>query len=559
MNFRPCFIVPCYNHGKFIEAVLAKLQAYSYPIIVIDDGSNAETAEKLAQLQPHFNLILHRHSQNCGKGGAIKTALYLAEIHGFSHALQVDADGQHQLSDIEKLLSYAKDHPETLVSANPIFDESVPKARYYGRYLTHFWVWLETLSLQIKDSMCGFRVYPVSHTLALIRNHFIGNKMDFDIEIIVQYYWHYRQVHFIPSQVIYPADGISHFDQLYDNLRLSRMHCRLLLQFWYRIPSLLMRKTAQKSAQPHWSKMQETGSIIGIRTLLAIYSLLGRKGFRLLLKPVILYYWLFSRTHRQASEAYLQNVQHYAKQQHLPLNQQVALTSFNHLSYFAESMLNKLIAWRGEISAADLNFHTPEEFDCEQLKGGLIIGSHLGDLELSRALGSRITDLKITALVFTKHAVRFNQLIQQQQSNQDQLEVLQVDAISPATLLLLQERVQQGHTIVLVGDRTSPNESQKSNQSQVDFLGQPAYFPHGPYILAHLLKVPVFLLFALRNPAQEGRFDIYIEPFAKNIQLPRQQREQAIVPYIQHYVERLTYYCLKSPLEWFNFFNFWHK
>lgn len=559
MNFCPCFIVPCYNHGKFIEAVLEQLRAYSYPIIVIDDGSDDETAEKLQQLQPNFNLILHRHHQNYGKGGAIKTALYLAETHGFSHALQVDSDGQHQLNDIQKLLDYAKFHPETLVSANPIFDNSVPKARYYGRYLTHLWVWLETLSLQIKDSMCGFRVYPVSQTLKLIRNHFIGNKMDFDIEIMVQYYWHYRKVYFIPSQVIYPTDGISHFHQLYDNLRLSRMHCRLLLQFWYHIPSLLMCRSAEKDAQVHWSRMQETGSVLGMRILLAIYSLLGKKAFRLLLKPVILYYWLFFSTYRQASEEYLQNLQQYAKQKKLPLNQYVTLTSFNHLSYFAESMLNKLVAWQGKITQEDLNFHTSEGFDYHQLKSALIIGSHLGDLELSRVLGSRMTNLKITALVFTKHAVRFNQLIQQQQSSQDQLEVLQVDAISPATLLLLQKRIQQGHTIVLVGDRTSPNENSKSHQSQVAFLNQMAYFPHGPYILAHLLKVPVFLLFALRNPEQEGRFDIYIEPFADNIQLPRQQREQSIIPYIQRYVERLTYYCLKSPLEWFNFFNFWHK
>ncbi|OBX06468.1 hypothetical protein QV08_10055 [Gallibacterium salpingitidis] len=558
MSYRPCFIIPCYNHGQFIEPVLLQLQQYSYPIILVDDCSNAETSEKLQQIQPHFDFILHRHQQNLGKGGAIKTALYLAEIYGFSHALQVDADGQHDLADLEKLLNYAQSNPNTLVSAQPVFDQSAPKARYYGRYLTHIWVWLETFSLQIKDSMCGFRVYPVQNTLSLIRQHFIGNRMDFDIEIMVQYYWHYRQIHFIKSKVIYPADGVSHFDQLYDNLRLSKMHFRLLLQFWRHIPSLLLKRNVQTTTQ-HWSKMQETGSIIGIRILLWIYTLLGKTGFRLLLKPVILYYWLVVKSHRQASEQYLARLTKYVQQNQLTLNDKTPLTSFNHLSYFAEAMLNKLIAWKGDIGREHLIFHTPDDLDHNKLKQSLIIGSHLGDLELSRALGSRITDLKITALVFTKHAVRFNQLLQQYQTTNDKIDILQVDGISPATLLLLQERIANGHTIVLVGDRTSPNESQKRSESQVDFLGKPAYFPHGPYILAHLLKVPVFLLFALRNPEQKDKFDIYVEPFAEKIKLPRQERQYAITPYIKQYADRLAYYCRQSPLEWFNFFNFWHK
>ncbi|TNH05998.1 glycosyltransferase family 2 protein [Testudinibacter sp. TR-2022] len=241
-NLKYCIVIPCYNHGRFIRAVIEKVSDFNLPIILIDDASDVETAAILSELATQYDLILHRHSQNLGKGGALKTALYLAEWLGFSHILQVDADGQHDLQDIPRFIEISQHSPQALVSGQPIYDHSVPKLRYYGRYLTHVWVWLETLSFDIKDSLCGFRVYPVANTLAIVRQVYSGNRMEFDIEILVQYYWRYQQVRFLPTNVIYPKDGISHFDQWRDNLRLSKMHCRLLLQLWRYFPALLRNK-----------------------------------------------------------------------------------------------------------------------------------------------------------------------------------------------------------------------------------------------------------------------------------------------------------------------------
>ncbi|TNH05997.1 hypothetical protein [Testudinibacter sp. TR-2022] len=310
----------------------------------------------------------------------------------------------------------------------------------------------------------------------------------------------------------------------------------------------------------HWSRMAETGSEIGIRTLLIIYRILGKRGFRFLLKPVIFYYWAFAKQHRTASEQYLQNLQAYFDPLDYPTKK---LNSFHHLSYFAEAILNKIIAWRGDISIDDINFHFADGLaeNAKTLRSALIIGSHLGDLELCRALSARETGLKVTALVFTRHAVRFNALLEKyQQVGRGRIELLQIDAISPATLFLLQQKIQAGHLIIIVGDRTSPNDPTLQNSSSATFLGKTAYFPHGPYVLAHLLKVPVYLMFVLRHPTQDNRFDFYLELFAERIHLPRALRKQeGVQGYIEKYAARLEHYCRLSPLEWFNFYDFWRK
>lgn len=210
---------------------------------MVNDGS-AEQARSLFQrlAQKYTYLILVEHSINQGKGGAVQTGLKVAYSQGFTHALQIDADGQHDLNDVDKMLSESKNHPKALISGKPIYDESVPKHRYYARNITHFWVWIETLSFQIKDTMCGYRVYPLAETVELLSQQAIGKRMDFDIEIMVRLYWQKIECRFIPTAVEYPEDGVSHFRAFEDNVLISWMHTKLFFGMLIRVPSLLLRK-----------------------------------------------------------------------------------------------------------------------------------------------------------------------------------------------------------------------------------------------------------------------------------------------------------------------------
>jgi glycosyltransferase involved in cell wall biosynthesis len=243
-TFKPCIVVPVYNHEHAIGAVLAGLLRHDVPCMLVDDGSSAECAavlDALALANPD-RVTLVRLATNQGKGAAVLSGFRRAAALGFSHVLQIDADGQHRTDDVPKFLAQARAHPEAIIAGHPVYDESVPKARLYGRYATHVWVWINTLSFDIKDSMCGFRVYPVAPVNALAARHAIGARMNFDTDILVRLFWDGLQVVNLPTRVSYPADGVSHFRVWRDNVQISWMHTVLFFGMLPRIPRLLARK-----------------------------------------------------------------------------------------------------------------------------------------------------------------------------------------------------------------------------------------------------------------------------------------------------------------------------
>jgi hypothetical protein len=160
---------------------------------------------------------------------------------GYSHALQVDADGQHDLADIPKFIAAAERNPTAIITAARVAD-GISAARHYGRKLTDGLVCLQTLSLQIKDSMCGYRLYPLAATLQLLERQSVGQRMDFDTDILVRLYWRNIAVEQVSTRVIYREGIPSHFNMLKDNLRITRMHTKLVLGMLIRLPILLRRK-----------------------------------------------------------------------------------------------------------------------------------------------------------------------------------------------------------------------------------------------------------------------------------------------------------------------------
>lgn len=235
-------IIPVYNHEHAIGAVVDQVRKHGLPVLLVDDGSKPSCAAVLDGLVKEPGVRLFRRVQNGGKGAAVISGLEEAHRLGFTHAVQIDADGQHALVDLPKFLEQAAAHPDALVTGQPMYDSSVPKGRLYGRYLTHLWVWINTLSLAIKDSMCGFRVYPLARTLSAIVPS-IGKRMDFDPEIAVRLVWAGTKVINLPTHVTYPTDGVSHFDVLWDNVRISGMHTRLFFGMLVRLPLILWRRT----------------------------------------------------------------------------------------------------------------------------------------------------------------------------------------------------------------------------------------------------------------------------------------------------------------------------
>lgn len=242
--FKPCVLIPVYDHEHAIGAVVGAVLGHGLPCILVDDGSSigcARVLDELAAASPG-QVTLVRHQVNQGKGAAVMTGFAHAFEAGYTHLLQVDADGQHTAGDIPRFVDMARQHPDAVIAGCPVYDESVPALRLYARYLTHVWIWINTLSFAIRDSMCGFRVYPVAPVASLARRQKLGKRMNFDPEILVRLYWDGVKVVNLPTRVSYPTDGVSHFLAFKDNVLITRMHTVLFFGMLLRLPTLLARK-----------------------------------------------------------------------------------------------------------------------------------------------------------------------------------------------------------------------------------------------------------------------------------------------------------------------------
>jgi glycosyltransferase involved in cell wall biosynthesis len=226
-----------------IATRVAAILAMGLPCIVVDDGSEPHCAATLGRIAAESggHVTLVRHPRNMGKGAAVMSGLARAHELGYSHALQIDADDQHALEDIPAFIALARDHPAAVIAGQPVFDSSVPANRLYFRYLTHILVWIDTMSLDIRDSMCGFRVYPVAPVLDLARRVRLGRRMDFDSEVLVRLWWEGTEIICRRTPVRYPRGGVSHFRMFRDNVLMTRMHIELLAGMLVRAPRLIAR------------------------------------------------------------------------------------------------------------------------------------------------------------------------------------------------------------------------------------------------------------------------------------------------------------------------------
>lgn len=248
---KPCLLIPIYDHKDGIGPVLRSLEPSGLHCLVVDDGSNAATRAVLDELEARYAwLEVARHERNQGRGAALKTGYRLALRAGFSHAIQLDADGQHDAGDLKRFLEEIARDPRALILGAPIFDESAPKSRLYGRQLSRAMVWASTLSFDVTDPLCGFRGIPLAETVALIDSVATGDAMEFDPELVIRWHWRGLPVRNLPTRVVYQPGGLSHFDMIGDNARMTWLYTRSLGGMWIRLPALLPRRLAAALRKP---------------------------------------------------------------------------------------------------------------------------------------------------------------------------------------------------------------------------------------------------------------------------------------------------------------------
>ena len=248
-------LIPSYNTGATVVQTVRDARAHWTPVWVVVDGSTDGTTERLrdmAAADPGLSVLVLPTNQ--GKGAAVLHGLEQAQQAGFSHALTMDSDGQHPPDLIEAFMRASQQRPDAMVLGRPVFDASAPLLRVRGRRVSNWWTHLETLGAGIDDSLYGFRVYPIAELMAVMRGQRWMRRFDFDTEAVVRLAW--RGVTPInlaaPVKYLRPEDGgVSHFRYGRDNLLLSWMHLRLMLEFVVRLPVLVWRRlTGRPPFQP---------------------------------------------------------------------------------------------------------------------------------------------------------------------------------------------------------------------------------------------------------------------------------------------------------------------
>ncbi len=247
---RRLVLIPSYDTGERVYQTVREARAFWSPVWVVVDGSTDGTAaglQRLAAGDPGLRVFVLPHNQ--GKGAAVLHGLQQAQAAGYTHALTMDADGQHPADLIPAFMQASAARPEVMVLGRPVFDASAPLLRVRGRKVSNAWTNLETLGAGVADSLYGFRVYPVAPLVAVMQRQRWMRRFDFDTEAVVRLAWRGVKPVNVDAPVKYlrPEEGgVSHFRYGRDNLLLTWMHTRLMVGFALRLPLLLWKRLTKR-------------------------------------------------------------------------------------------------------------------------------------------------------------------------------------------------------------------------------------------------------------------------------------------------------------------------
>jgi predicted LPLAT superfamily acyltransferase len=310
---------------------------------------------------------------------------------------------------------------------------------------------------------------------------------------------------------------------------------------------------APAGATRHWSQIGEETFVGGMWLMYALYRIGGRLPFRLVLYPVVLWYWAAHPRARAASLEYLANLQRATGAVGRAPGWRETM---RHFLSFADTILDKMLATGGHYRFDKVRFVNREPIDAmvRAKQGALLVTAHVGCLEMCQASANATPGLKLTVLVHTVHAERFNRVLARLSPGRE-VELMQVTDISPATAVLLAERVARGEFVAIAGDRV-PVVAGRATAVNVPFLGRSAPFPTGAYMLASLLKCPLWSIGCIR---QGDTHEVVFERIAERVVLPRADRLGACATYAADFAQRLERLLARAPYEWFNFFSFWDQ
>lgn len=295
------------------------------------------------------------------------------------------------------------------------------------------------------------------------------------------------------------------------------------------------------AASTRWQSVSERGTALGVWTLTTLATALGRGVARGALAVVALWYALLDGTVRRASADYLRRLQGRATFGDV----------YRHVRTFAEVVLDRIFILRGETDRFEIVTHGEEHLRAlaARRQGALLVLAHLGSFEIMRTLsGDR--GIPLNVLGYFKNAPRINAALRGLNARVE-ARFIEIRPGDPSFALEVAERIEAGELVGTMGDRVGFD----GKAVRVPFLGAEAAFPTGPYLLAAALGCPVYLAFGLYHAPD--RYELFAEPFAERIALPRQGRDEAVRALAARYAARVEHHCRLAPMNWFNYYDFW--
>lgn len=304
------------------------------------------------------------------------------------------------------------------------------------------------------------------------------------------------------------------------------------------------------TAPDHWATIGEAGMSAGLWLLWFVHRTLGRWGFRVLMAPAVVWFVALRPVARHASIEYLTRVGVLSPASGTLARWRAAI---RHFQSFAETVLDKALVWGGRLDVRDAPAIVDPRFgaDAAAGRGGVMLVAHHGNLEVLRAFGRRLPALRLNVLVHSANSVRFMRVLERLDPKAT-LDLLQVTQLDAAMASLLADRVARGEWVVIAADRIPVTGGERTVEAP--FLGRPAAFPIGPWVLARSVGGPVYWLSCTRHA---GTYRFECRRFAERIELPRASRAAAIGGYVARYADLLEAQCRDTPYQWYNFYPFW--
>ncbi len=322
-----------------------------------------------------------------------------------------------------------------------------------------------------------------------------------------------------------------------------------------------MSGAEERAEEGHWSKQKDVAhSDAPIRFTVALVKHIPFPLLACMVYPVSFFYYICSPKARREAVRY--------QRQLIAFSGGKALrrpNAYRQIESFSFELMQKVYAWSGKADLEEVIFHDDDvvtlKEELSRGKGALLITSHLGNMELLRCLASYgetgvERQVPVTVVMDLNTTSHFNNTMGAL-NERFKMNIIPIADIGIESMEKMQDCLNRGGLVVLAGDRTSPAHPERN--IRCSFLGKDAPFPYGSFMLAALLKLPVYFVFSLREKGNlfSPKYNMFVHKAITDLDCPRKERKERVQALCVQFAQLLEHYCTDFPYQWYNFFNFW--